>query len=235
MAISSTRLSWPRAIVFDLDGTLVDSAPDIKRAVDAVFAPLGVPPFDLPAVKAMIGGGARMAIVRAAAQLGLPLSEAETDAALARFYPVYAKASSAGRGLYPGAVELLSSLSGQGIPLALCTNKAEEITAIALDALGIRRYFRAVVGAREDLPKKPDPAALRAAFEPLLDAPSPADVIMIGDSAADIGAAKAAGCRSIAIGHGYARVPVSELGADATVENLSEIPAAIERLARANS
>jgi phosphoglycolate phosphatase len=234
MAISSSRTSWPRAIVFDLDGTLVDSAPEIKRAVDAAFAPLGVPPFDLPAVKAMIGGGARAAIGRAAAQIGLPLSDAETDAALARFYPVYAEASSAGRGLYPGAVELLSNLSERGIPLALCTNKAEEITAIALDALGIRRYFRNIVGAREDLPKKPDPAALRAAFEPL-DAPSPADVIMIGDSAADIGAAKAAGCRSIAIAHGYARVPVAKLGADTTVENLSEVPAAIERLVRANS
>jgi len=234
MAISSSRTSWPRAIVFDLDGTLVDSAPDIKRAVDAAFAPLGVPPFDLLAVKAMIGGGARAAIGRAAAQIGLPLSDAETDAALARFYPVYAEASSAGRGLYPGAVELLSNLSERGIPLALCTNKAEEITAIALDALGIRRYFRNIVGAREDLPKKPDPAALRAAFEPL-DAPSPADVIMIGDSAADIGAAKAAGCRSIAIAHGYARVPVAKLGADTTVENLSEVPAAIERLVRANS
>jgi phosphoglycolate phosphatase len=236
MANSSVpRSSWPRAIVFDLDGTLVDSAPDIKLAVDAAFAPLGVPPFDLAAVKGMIGGGGRAAIGRAAALIGLPLSEAETEAALERFYPVYADASSKGRGLYPGAKELLSALAEQGIPLGLCTNKAEDVTAIALEALGLRRYFRVVAGARDDLPKKPDPAALRAVYERLIDAPSPADVIMIGDSEADIGAAKAAGCRSIAITHGYARVPIAELGADTIVGSLSEIPAAIAKLAHANS
>ncbi|MGD9803906.1 MAG: HAD-IA family hydrolase [Hyphomicrobiaceae bacterium] len=235
MTTSTGTTAWPRAIVFDLDGTLVDSAPDIQLAINAAFKPFGLPPFDLPAVTTMIGGGARPAISRAAALAGLSLSESETDDALARFYPVYAEASSAGRGLYPGAKELLSGLASQSIPLGLCTNKAEPIAEIALDALGIRHFFGSVVGARDDLPKKPDPAALRAAFTPLVADVVAADVLMIGDTTADIGAARAAGCRSIAITHGYSRVPVIELGADAIVDNLAEIPAALARLARANS
>lgn len=233
MAAASSAPAVPRAIVFDLDGTLVDSAPEIQLAINAAFKPLGVAPFDLPAVTSMIGGGARAAIGRAAAMAGLNLSEAETEDALGRFYPVYGEGSSAGRGLYPGALDLLSHLRDQGIPLALCTNKAEPITDIALDALGIRGFFHTVIGARDDLPKKPDPTPLRAAFEPIVR--EAADVIMIGDTSADIGAAKAAGCRSIAISHGYSRVPIHELGADAMVDHLSEIPAAIAHILRANS
>jgi len=231
-APSPAPVAWPRAIVFDLDGTLVDSAPDIQLAVNAAFAPLGVAPFDLAAVTTMIGGGARAAIVRAAGMVGLQLPDTEIEAALDRFYPVYAEASSSGRGLYPGANELLAELTARGIPLGLCTNKADPITAIALDALGIRSFFRTVVGARDDLPKKPDPAGLRAAYLPLATDIAAADVVMIGDTAADIGAARAAGCRSIAISHGYARVPPAELGADALVDHLSEVPAALTRLAR---
>lgn len=224
---------WPRAIVFDLDGTLVDSAPDIRLAINAAFEPLGVAPFDLSAVKGLIGGGAPAAIARAAAMAGLALSRADEQAALARFYPVYAEASAKGRGLYPGARELLQHLTETGIPLGLCTNKAQAITQIALEALGIGPFFRAVIGARDDLPKKPDPTMLRAAIAPL--GADPAHVVMIGDTAADIGAARAAGCRSIAISHGYSRQPVETLGADAVVATLTEVPAAVEAVFRAKS
>ena len=220
--------NWPRAIVFDLDGTLVDSAPDIRLALNAAFAPLGVPPFEVEVVKGFIGGGARAAIGRAAAVAGLTLGEAETEAALERFYPVYAEASAAGRGLFPGAIELLEHLRAQGVPLGLCTNKAQPITDIALAALGIAQYFTAVVGARDDLPKKPDPAMLLAAIAPL--GADPRDVLVVGDSGADIGAAKAAGCRSIAVRHGYSRLPVDQLGADMVISTLSELPAAMAAL-----
>jgi phosphoglycolate phosphatase len=219
---------YPRAVVFDLDGTLVDSAPDIALAINAAFAPLGVPAFDLATVKTMIGGGARAAIGRAAGLAGLTLSTPDEEAALARFYPVYAEASAKGRGLYPGARQVLDELERAGVVLGLCTNKAEPITAIALEALDIAGYFRSVVGARDDLPKKPDPTMLRAVLSGLSAAP--ADTVMIGDTTADIGAARAAGCRSIAIGHGYARVPVHQLGADATVTCLPEVPAVLARL-----
>lgn len=224
-------MGWPRAIVFDLDGTLVDSAPDIQLAINAAFRPLGVAPFELPAVKGLIGGGAPAAVARACAMAGLTLSAADEKLALERFYAVYAEASAEGRGLYPGAHELLDHLVGRRIPLGLCTNKAQPIAEIALRALRINSYFGSVIGARDDLPKKPDPTALHAALAPLGAAAG--DAVMVGDTAADIGAAKAAGCRSIAIRHGYSRVPVENLGADAVIEALDEVVGAIERLAKA--
>lgn len=225
----ATVSAWPRAVVFDLDGTLVDSAPDIRLAINAAFAPLGVPPFDVDTVKTFIGGGGNVAIGRAAAKAGITLSEADTKAALDRFYPVYAEASGAGRGLFPGAIELLDHLTARGLPLGLCTNKAQPITDIALRALGIARYFKAIVGARDDLPKKPDPTMLRTVMS--LIGAGPQDVLLVGDSGADIGAAKAAGCRSVAIRHGYSRLPIEQLGADAIISTLAELPAAMTALA----
>jgi len=223
--------TWPKAVVFDLDGTLVDSAPDIARALADGFAPLGIPPFPLAEVKMMIGGGAAVAIRRAASVAGVTLTPEQERQVYARFMETYAVASAEGKGLYPGAVELLGALRSSGLPLGLVTNKAERITHIALEALGITGYFTAIVGARDDRPKKPDPAPLHLALAQL--SVSPAEAVMIGDSAADIGAAKGAGCRSIALGHGYSRVPAAELGADVLVEGLHDVHAALARLAAA--
>ena len=226
--------AWPRAVIFDLDGTLVDSAPDIQAAINAAFGPLGVAPFELPAVKTLIGGGAPAAVARAAEMAGLTLSPRDEARTLERFYEVYAMASAKGEGLYPGAHDLLERLAGRDWALAICTNKAQHVTDIAVEALGIRRYFRAVVGARDDLPKKPDAAPVLAALAGL--AADAADAVMIGDTSADIGAARAAGVPSIAIGHGYAKVPIDRLGADAVVADLAGVEAAIAQLAeRRNS
>ena len=218
----------PKALIFDLDGTLVDSAPDIARALNAGFGPLGMPPFPLAQVASFIGNGAGVTIGRAAAFARLDLTPAQQVDVTARFFDTYAVASAEGKGLYPGARELLESLQRQDTPLGLVTNKSEPITHIALEALGIARYFSAIIGARDDRPKKPDPAGLHAAMG-LLGATS-AEVVMIGDSASDIGAARAAGCRSIAVSYGYTRVPPAELGATLVVDRLSDIPAALARL-----
>lgn len=218
----------PGAVVFDLDGTLVDSAPDIAVAINAAFEPLGVPTFSLPAVRTMIGGGATVAVRRAAIQAGVDLTPAVEAAALERFFAALGEASKAGRGLYPGAQDLLEHLASAGVPLAICTNKAEPITHVALEALGIARYFGAVVGATDALPKKPDPAMLHAALSGVGRTADGA--LMIGDTHADIDAAKAAGCRSIAVTFGYSRKPAAELGADAVIDHLSEVPAIIRRL-----
>ncbi len=220
--------SWPRAIIFDLDGTLVDSAPDIAEAVNAGFGPLGIPPFPIDAVKGMIGGGAQVAISRAAKLANVtldPLTEADV---LARFMEAYARASAEGRGLYPSVHDVLSGLRKQGVGLALCTNKAEHITHITLEALGIAGYFTAVVAARNDLPKKPHPAMLLKALEPF--GVEGHDAIMVGDSHADVEGGRAAGCRVIAVSYGYSSTPAVDLGADCVIDDLTELAAALFRL-----
>ena len=217
--------NWPRAVIFDLDGTLVDSAPDIAAAVNAGFGPLGLPPFPVAQVKAMIGGGASVAVRRAARSVGITLSAADEAAVLARFLETYARVSADGRGLYPGAHELLGALRGEGRGMALCTNKAEHITHITLEALGIAGYFSNVVAARDDVPKKPDPAMVLRALAPF--GVKPEDAVMIGDSHADIEAARAGGVRSIAVSYGYSSTPIRQLGADHIVDSLAEIQHAL--------
>ncbi|MBV1696622.1 MAG: HAD-IA family hydrolase [Hyphomicrobiales bacterium] len=221
----------PGAVVFDLDGTLVDSAADIARAMNSGFAPFGVAPFDATAVMGMIGGGAAVAIQRAAHAAGLELNPTELAGVSERFFAAYAEVSAEGNGLFPGAIEILTELRAQGVRTAVCTNKAERVARIAVRALGLMPHVDIVVGARDDVPKKPEPHMLRACIEPFGIAPAAA--IMVGDSAADLGAGRAAGSRVILVDFGYSKTPASELGADALVSSLWDVPAVARRLIQA--
>lgn len=223
----------PRAVVFDLDGTLVDSAPEIAAALNGSLGRIGLEPFPIEQVHGFIGGGALAAIRKALASRDMQLETDALDRVLADFMQVYAEVSEQGNGLYPGAVELLAELKERGFLLGLCTNKADPITRIATRALGIDHYFHTIVGARDDLAKKP-------AADPLLKALSDlgvavAEGLMIGDSRADVGCARAAGCPIIAVTYGYAHVPIAELAADHVVEHLSEIAALLPAAARARA
>lgn len=211
----------PKAIVFDLDGTLVDSAPEIAIALNTAMAEIGQPSFPLTEVQTFIGGGAKVALQRALATRGADLGEGVFDAMMASFYKVYAEVSEAGNGLYPGVKETLAELSRRSFPLGVCTNKAAHITAIALKALGIAPYFAAVVGARDDLPRKPAPDMLLAALGQLGVRPS--EALVVGDSRSDIGAARAAGCPVFAVSYGYAHGPVADLAADRVIDRMPDL------------
>lgn len=210
--------AFPQAVVFDLDGTLVDSAADIAEALNAAVAPLAGGTFGVADVKQMIGGGSLVLIRKALDSRGIALNDADWSATLDRFMRAYAEVSALGRGLYPGAHELLSDLHNAGCRVALCTNKPEMVTHIAVKALGLTDRMHAVIGAREDRPKKPDPAMLHVALDAI--GASTQGAVMIGDSAADIGCAKAAGVRSVVLRHGYSKSPVETLGADVIADDL---------------
>lgn len=220
--------SWPRAVVFDLDGTLVDSAPDIAEALTVAMTPAGAKPFVAADVVKLIGGGAMAAIDKALITADLKVSDAEKQRIYDTFMDAYRGVSAKGRGLFDGAEELLGGLNGDGVGCGICTNKAEDVAAIALQALGIKHHFKSIIGASPRLPKKPDPAMLRANLNEL--GVWPEEAVMIGDSPADHGVARAAGVRVILVDFGYTHTPVHEIGADAVVSHLREIPAALRRL-----
>lgn len=223
-------MSWPHAIVFDLDGTLIDSVGDIADVLNDCLRDETLAPFPEAAVVSMIGGGGKLLIERALDRLDRGDDAVLTDRLFTKFATRYA-ALGAGRSKpFPGAVDLLSHLQGLGIRLGICTNKPAAITARVLDELDLTRWFDAVVGETPDLARKPDKAMLLATLQKLGVGPSQA--VMIGDSAADIGTAKAAGTRSIAVTFGYTTIPPHQLGADAVIDHLGEIPATLTRLAR---
>ena len=179
---------WPYAVVFDLDGTLVDSAPDIAHALNETFANLGLRGFSLEEVKAMIGGGVPKLLERALAARGN--SATQLSEAVSAFIEIYRNNLTVRTTLYDGAGELLKKLYEEGRLLGLCTNKPHDLTVEVLKQLNIARFFSAVAGGSPGAPKKPDPASLLEVLAEL--GVTPEDAVMIGDSAADVGCAAGA-------------------------------------------
>lgn len=221
---------WPKAVVFDLDGTLVDSAPDIAEALTVALTPMGAKPFLAADVVKLIGGGAMAAIDKALALASLEADPAQRKQIFETFMVAYKDVSARGNGLFDGAQDLLGGLNANGIGCAICTNKAEDVAAIALKALGIAHHFKSIVGASDRLPRKPDPAMLRANLNEL--GVWAEEAVFIGDSPADHGIARAAGVPVILVDFGYTHTPVRDLKPDAVVSHLSEIPAALTSLRR---
>ena len=219
---------FPKAVVFDLDGTLVDSAQDIARAINAGFEVMGTPPFTPHDVHRLVGEGAIVAINRAAAEAGVSLTEEKRALVMERFFAKYREVSAEGNGLYPGAKELLRGLRERGIKTALCTNKAEPVAHIAVKALGIADLLDVVVGARDDRPRKPFPDMVRACIDPV--GVSVRDAVMIGDSKADLGAARAAGVPIILTSFGYSTIPLADLKPDAIIGHLDDVMRALPRV-----
>ncbi|OHV12302.1 phosphoglycolate phosphatase [Kushneria phosphatilytica] len=189
-------------ICWDLDGTLIDSAPDLARAVDAVLAERGLPTAGLDNVRQWIGNGARKLVERAlTASSGQVPNDETLTAAHADFLEYYRRAPCVDTRLYPGVVDCLAALQRQGMQQALVTNKPEAFIAPILRTFGIEQYFNLTLGGDALSQKKPDPA-------PLLHAASVLDVLpekalMIGDSRNDIEAGRAAGFRTLALSWGY--------------------------------
>jgi len=217
-----------RILICDLDGTLVDSAPDLTSAVNDLLAEAARPPLSEAAVRRMVGDGVPKLVERAlTASGGLPEAGALADY-VARYLGFYESRLTELTRPYPGAVETLSELKSTGWRLAICSNKPEGPSRHILAALGLDNLFEAVAGGDTFAVKKPDPGHVRGVLDALGAAPD--EAVMLGDSLNDVLAARGAGLPVIAIANGYGPVPAQEIGADALIETFAELPGALARI-----
>jgi phosphoglycolate phosphatase len=219
---------WPKALLFDLDGTLIDSVPDIAEAVNALLDSYGLEGLSVDAVRKMVGEGVRKLVERAFAARGIELDTAGLDERHERMMGIYGKHLTARTELMFGAEALLRRCHEAGVKMALVTNKPEGFSRTILDHFGFSDWFGAVVGGDTGPERKPAPDMILHAAELLGVAIG--DCVMVGDSPADIDAAKNAGIRSIAVRGGYTRLPVEELGADIVIDRLDDVDAAVATL-----
>jgi len=212
-------------LVFDLDGTLVDSVPDLRAALNEMLRERGRPPLSLPQVKRLIGDGAPAMVARA---LGASAADPAEPGALARFLEIYEADAVRLTRPYPDVRETLIALRRRGYRTAICTNKPQRATIAVIEGLGLLPLFDAVAGGDRFPVRKPDPGHLLRLINEI--GGSVAATAMIGDNENDAAAARAAGVRLILMTYGYARVDPRSLAADALLEHFSELPQALESL-----
>ena len=208
--------------IFDLDGTLVDTAPDIIDALNRTLSNQGLTPIDDATGRGFIGGGARKMVVDGLAEsAGRPAEEREIDDAYAQFINYYTEKFAVQSRLYPGVREALDALADMGLAMGVCTNKPHALSLDVLDAFGLLKYFRSVIGG--DAVPEQKPAAGHLLETARRSAPGFSRAIMVGDSTTDVAAARNASVPVIVVNYGYTVTPVSALGADAIISDMREL------------
>ena len=217
-----------RAVIFDLDGTLVDTAPDLMKATNHVLEGFGRRPIGLDEVRVFVGHGARALITRGLAATGGLPENFDVEPFYHDFVDFYAGNISGGSVAFPGLIPLLDRLAGAGIAMGVCTNKLEGLSIRLLEALDLIKYFGSVVGPDTLGIAKPDPRPFHEAVA-RLGLAEPA-AIMVGDSETDILTARAAGVPVIGVPFGYTPKPVGDYGPDRVIAHFDEGWAAIQEL-----
>ena len=210
-----------KAVVFDLDGTLVDTAPDLMAATNHVLALLKRRPITMPEVRAFVGRGARKLIERGVAATGDAIDEASLTYYHAEFLRHYEGHTADRSEIFPGVVALLKRLKDSGIKAGVCTNKPEGLSRLLLDTLDLSRFLGTIVGPDTIGIAKPDAAPYLETVKRLGVALQHS--IMVGDSEIDILTARAAGVPIVAVSFGYTPKPVIEYGPDYLVSHFDEI------------
>jgi phosphoglycolate phosphatase len=213
-------------VVFDLDGTLVDTAPDIVAYLNEMLAELGRPSLDSDAVRPMIGDGVRSLMIRGLDASGGVPDDLDIDALFDSYLERYTEEPARQSRPYDGVIDTLDALRTAGIKMGVCTNKPQSPTDRLLARLGLDRYFGAVIGS-DTLPvKKPDPAHLLGVLERLNV--NPARAALVGDSATDLKTARAAGTPCVLVSFGYTATPAKDLGADHVIDHFADLIPVLE-------
>lgn len=221
-------MTRPHTLVFDLDGTLVETAPDLTAALNTVLAIEGLPRADPIRARNAIGHGARAMIHRALTDISEPADEARLDRLLAEFLDYYVEHIADESHVFPGVLEALDRLGADGWQFAVCTNKRAPLANKLLDALDMSRRFQVIAGPDTYGMAKPDPAHLLRTIEAA--GGNPARAIMVGDSRTDVDTARAASVPVIGVDFGYTDTPMAEIGPDVVISHYDAFEAAVDRL-----
>ena len=220
-----TSANPKKAVVFDFDGTLVDTLPGLVEATNRVLAHSGRRALSLDEGRTMLGGGAPRLLERAFRATGEPLAEPEL--ALSRWRAHYDECAVAGTVLFPDVVATLEALAHRGVAMGICTSKPLGSTLQLLDALNFRRFFSSVLGKGCTPTPKPHPGHLRAVLTELEAGTDHS--VMVGDSEPDVEVARAAGVIAVLVAHGYATGATEALGADAVIEGMADLVGLLDR------
>jgi phosphoglycolate phosphatase len=225
--MGASRLSGA-TIAFDLDGTLVDTAPDLIGTLNHLLADEGLPALPFDDARPFIGHGARMLIQRGFEAAGQALHPARLQQLFDRFIPHYLGRIAQESRSFPGCEAALDLLAAEGATLCVCTNKYTDLSVALLEGLGLATRFAAIVGPDKAGAAKPDPRHLQAAVDAC--GGDIARTILVGDSGTDAGAARAAGCGLILVSFGYTEIPAADLNADELIHSFDALPDACLRL-----
>lgn len=209
-------------VVFDLDGTIADTAPDLIRATNQALVKAGYPRAAETVIKPAVAYGARAMVAAALASHDFKVDDAELGALSESMVSFYEADIASASAFFPGFLEGVGELENLGARLAVCTNKRERLARHLLSQLGVINRFKAIAGGDTYPFRKPDPRHVLAVVEEAGGVPQHA--VMVGDTAADIDAARAAGVASVAVRFGYSEAPVETLGAMAIISHFEELP-----------
>lgn len=224
-------MSLPRTVVFDLDGTLVDTAPDLIAALNHVLDREGLPQLPLENARNLIGAGARKLIERGLEVGGRTTTVDELNRLTTDFVDYYADHIAEASRPFEGLEAALNELAAQGCRFAVCTNKLEWLSKKLLDELGLSHRFAAICGADTFGVSKPDPIILQQTVARA--GGNLATTIMVGDAGPDVGVARRTGVPVIGVEFGYTDVPIAELKPDRLIGHMRELPAAVDGLVKA--
>ena len=215
-------------LLFDLDGTLADTNPDLHAAMNHILGQHGLTPLPQDRVRHLIGGGAAMILQRGFAEHGITLSKADMAAATEEFVLWYDRNIDHGTHIFDNLMPILDRARAQNIKMGVITNKREGLAAKLLFRLNLQAYFDVLVGGDSLATRKPEPEMVLTAMTRL--GGTAQNTVLLGDSEADTGAARAAGVKCVCVSFGYRRIPLEELGADAIIDDYAELPDTLDRI-----